>query len=344
MTEFYLTLPSDSNRSEFPDNKANSFKIRLPHPLRLQGQGWKVGLTSISLPNTSALTPLSRRICETNRSNCSVLFKTRFRRLGPNEKSLLVDFDTGDLARVLVENTGVGLMKSVLTSLDQKRLVADNGPTFNASYLKSTSSGTKKTYIHFEWEGYDLVTKNQDVYIALPPKLQINVVLAKLMGWLTEDETQLGPNLSMELFQDEKVPNLRDVISFPPDFVDDQNNVVFWTVKWGFLILSIYCNWRFLNLNKPLEVLWENTSRSLFVYSDVCSSGVVGNQVTDVLREVNYGRSSGGYQYFEPLHVQYIPVRKDEMDIIEVQVAETTGELTRFDDGVTILTLHFKKS
>jgi len=266
MTDFYLTLPIDSNRNEFPDNKSNSFKIRLPHPLRLQGQGWKVGLTSISLPNTSALTPLSRRICETNRGNCSVLFKTRFRRLGPNEKSLLVDFDTSDLARVLVENTDVGLMKSALTHLHQKRLVAENGPTFNASYLKSTSTSTssstsKKTYIHFEWEGYDLVTKNQDVYRDLPPKLEINVVLVKLMGWLTEDETQLGPNLSMELFQDEKIPNLANPIAFPPDFVDDQNRAVFWTVRSGFLVLSIYCNWRFLNLNKPLEVLWENTSR-----------------------------------------------------------------------------------
>jgi len=261
------------------------------------------------------------------------------RRLRPNEKSLLIDFDTGDLARVLVENTGVGLMKSVLTHLNQRRLVADNGPTFKAFYL----SGTKKTYIHFEWEGYDLVTKNQDVYQPLPPKLEINVVLAKLMGWLTEDETQLGPNLSMELFQDEKVADLLHP-SVRPNLLDDDHRPVFWTVRSGFLALSIHCNWRFLNLNKPLEVLWENTSRSLFVYSDVCSSGVVGNQVTDVLREVNYGRSSGGYQFFEPLHVQYIPVRKDEMDIIEVQVAETTGELTWFDEGVTILTVHFKKS
>ena len=41
--------------------------------------------------------------------------------------------------------------------------------------------------------------------------------------------------------------------------------------------------------------------------------------------------------------MQYIPVLKDDMDIIEMQVAETTGELTQFDDGVTILTVHFKK-
>ena len=50
--------------------------------------------------------------------------------------------------------------------------------------------------------------------------------------------------------------------------------------------------------------------RSLFVYSDVGGSSVVGNQVTDLLREVNFRRKGEGVQYFEPLHIQYIPLCK----------------------------------
>ena len=49
---FYVTLPSHANRREFPNNQANSFKIRLPKPLQLQGGGWQVGLSAISLPDT----------------------------------------------------------------------------------------------------------------------------------------------------------------------------------------------------------------------------------------------------------------------------------------------------
>ena len=49
--DFYLTLPSHSNRNEFPQNQSNHFKICLPHPKRLEGSGWKVGLSSISLPD-----------------------------------------------------------------------------------------------------------------------------------------------------------------------------------------------------------------------------------------------------------------------------------------------------
>ena len=49
---FYVTLPSHSNRSEFPNNQANWFKISLPYPLRLPGGQWQVGLSAISLPDT----------------------------------------------------------------------------------------------------------------------------------------------------------------------------------------------------------------------------------------------------------------------------------------------------
>ena len=346
MSDFYITLPSDSTRTEFPDNVSNSFKIRLPQPIRLEGDGWKVGLTSISLPDTTALMSLSRRICESNVASCSVLFKKGFVRVDMkgDEVNLLIDFDTDDLQQVLVETTGVGLMKSALAHLRQSRLLADNGPNLKSKYLKSTSSGTKRTYFDFKWEGDELVTNNKDIDVALiPPKLEINVELAKLMGWLTSDGEKLGPNLNMELFDDKTVPDLLDPAR-KPDLLDEQKRPVFWTTRARFLLLSIHCNWRFLYFNRPLESMWENSARSLFVYSVVCSSGVVGSQVTDLLQEVNYTRSSGGYQFCEPIHVQYIPLRKDEMDIIEVQVSETTGKLTRFDEGVTILTLHFKRT
>ena len=70
----------------------------------------------------------------------------------------------------------------------------------------------------------------------------------------------------------------------------------------------------------------------------------MGNQVTDLLREVNYNREGKGSKYYEPLHIQYIQVRKEVLDIIEVQMSETTGELVRFGSGDTIVTLHFKKT
>jgi len=57
MSEFYVSLRSHSSKNEFPNNTANHFKIRLPNPLRLDGQGWKVGMSSIAIPDAHVTLP-----------------------------------------------------------------------------------------------------------------------------------------------------------------------------------------------------------------------------------------------------------------------------------------------
>ena len=73
-------------------------------------------------------------------------------------------------------------------------------------------------------------------------------------------------------------------------------------------------------------------------------SSAVENQVTDLLQEVSYQLTGDESHYFEPIHIQHIPLCNDLLDIIEMQVSETTGELSEFGQGNTILTLHFKRA
>ena len=47
-----IVLVSDPT-TEFPKNSTSSFKVRLPVPLELKGEGWKVGLAAISTPNAA---------------------------------------------------------------------------------------------------------------------------------------------------------------------------------------------------------------------------------------------------------------------------------------------------
>ena len=57
MSDFYLTLPSnDGSVKYFPGNSNNSWKNRLNKRLDLEGE-WEVGMSSISLPSESILTP-----------------------------------------------------------------------------------------------------------------------------------------------------------------------------------------------------------------------------------------------------------------------------------------------
>jgi len=113
----------------------------------------------------------------------------------------------------------------------------------------------------------------------------------------------------------------------------------------GFGCFSV--NWRFTNLNVAFRAVVGDPTRTLLVYSDVSGSSVVGNCLTDLLREIQYKREGCGTMYFEPLHIQYLPLRNEVVEIIHIQVAETIGtrgDLVKFGEGNTLVTLHFKKA
>ena len=49
---FYVTALSQADLTKFSKNATNSFKNRLANPIFLMGDGWKVGLASMSLPDS----------------------------------------------------------------------------------------------------------------------------------------------------------------------------------------------------------------------------------------------------------------------------------------------------
>ena len=52
MEHFYLTLPSNSSMNVFPNNKLNSYKVKLPKALPTTEGKWLVGLYEIQFPKT----------------------------------------------------------------------------------------------------------------------------------------------------------------------------------------------------------------------------------------------------------------------------------------------------
>lgn len=338
--DFYVTLPSQSNKAEFPQNKANYFKIRLPQPLRLHGSGWKVGLSSISIPDAKVgIYNLLKEEEFLFTMQWIMQVPTQHGGFNRRQGTPICTRDAIQGLDSIVD--GVSFMKAVINFFEQRRILNNNGPTLGGQYV--TRDG-KRLYVKFRWEGQDLIMDNTEVYTALvkSPLFSIHQTLALKMGWLwkrNDGTIVLGPNLRQE-FMNDHIPDLKKTVH---DLQDISGSPVFWKVQNEHFTMSTTCNWRFLNLNNAFQNVVGEHSRSLFVYSDVGGTNVVGNQVTDLLREINFQRQAKGINYFEPLHIQYIPVRKEVVDIIETQVAETSGELSNFGEGNTILTLHFKR-
>ena len=347
---FYVTLPSHANRHEFPNNQANSFKIRLPQPLQLTGGGWQVGLSAISLPDARV------NLYELVQKDGYIMWTSWDQdvpkpggkdgeMVGRNDSAQTLINDVQDLDWVV---DGVSFMKAAIAHLEQRRKeTAIQGGRF-------VNDQGKHMYVKFRWEGEDLLIDNTNVCHCKTdtPALYIYTKLALKMGWLRKISSGLilGPNLQQE-FMGDQIPNMKEPINNDwNDVDDDQSNPVFWTVRSflpDHLQLSMSCSWRFTNLNVAFRSVVGDPSRSLHVYSDVAGSMMVGNRVTDLLREIHYKREGRGTMYFEPLHIQYLPLRNEVVEIIQIQVTETSGtedKVVRFGKGNTLVTLHLKKA
>ena len=274
--EFYITLPSHSSRAEFPQNQSNHFKIQLPHPIRLQGSSWKVGLISIFLPDVKVHLP---KLVDGNK----ILFTMDWIMKYPSGalKFGRAHYDLNDLRAVVEYIDGVGFMKSMVTFFEQCHFLNYGGPHLSSSY---TASDGKRTYMKFRWDGDNLLTDTKATQVCsnYSPALKISKMLALKMGWLkkrSQGNYDLGPNLLQEFFTD-TVPNL---VTMTHDLKNDRGDPLFWLTRENLFHLSVTCDWCFKNLNKAFQNVVGSTSRSLFIYSNLGGSSLVGNQVTDLL-------------------------------------------------------------
>jgi len=110
---------------------------------------------------------------------------------------------------------------------------------------------------------------------------------------------RLGPNLWQEFHS--------DTIPTPTDVPDADNKPTFWKVDGGYLVLNMTCNWRFVNLNEKFRPSTEFApTHPLHVYCNVGIRSMVGDRVTDLLREIKYHTQET--THFELIHIHYLPV------------------------------------
>ena len=229
--------------------------------------------------------------------------------------------------------TGQQFFKTLVRRYDQARAQR----AVPQSQLAETNG--IKLYPLFEWtQDGDLRLNATNVdYTRQVAQVEWGKLLALKMGWIVEptpDVFRLGPNIVQE-FRTDTIPN-------PVDVTDALNRPAFWSVDGQYFQLSMSCNWLLVNLNAKFHPTKEFApTRSLYVHCDVGTSRMVGNQITDLLREIKYRPHE--MTHFEPQHIHYLPVRSGLMEIIETHVTETNEDPVAFAKGHTLLTLHFKK-
>ena len=112
-------------------------------------------------------------------------------------------------------------------------------------------------------------------------------------------------------------------------------------VKWVRLHQAF--EWRLNNLDASFEKIVGTRKRTVMVYSNLVESTVVGSGKYPLLREVQLWRTGDGESTAEPLHHQWIKLRGNQLDILEVEIASTSGPLAILPPGKTLVTIGLKQ-
>ena len=177
----------------------------------------------------------------------------------------------------------------------------------------------------------------------------------KPKGWA---EHKLGPNLQFTCptvtYDSRTSPsgasyrtpfnwNGEHYIGTQPTDVSNEVSDLMFVVKNKRLHLSRMVEWQFNNLNTSFEKAVGTRKRTVMVYSDLVESTIVGSGKFPLLREVQLLRTGEGESTAEPLHHQWIKVRSNQLDILEVEIANTAGPLTILPPGKTLVTIGLKQ-
>lgn len=322
MSDFYITVPSHPRR-EFLENTPNSFKVRLPNRLPLDGDGWRVGLASATLPDSKVHLDQFRpkkgnHVIQLIYNVHHVLSKDH--NGGPwQEKTVEVTF--ADLENQLHIQNGTQLMKSITDLLDVRRIesIPPNYQIEPTQWVKFSwhPNGDETELIIGPLTDIPIMTRKVTNRIGqvIETALKIEQHFAIMMGWLAPDLQNLGFNLLPEYRTPQDLKK-------PAPTENYLRTTKWWKVDQGYLELSLDVKWRVVRLDNSLHSLLGNPKRPMLIYSNIGQSVIVGDQVVDILRQLIYEQTGRGNVYFEPYKIQYHPIRNKDLEIIEIQIAE----------------------
>ena len=361
MRDFYVQLMSSASTNEFPANQANSFKNRLPQPLVFDDGNWKVGVANITYPTPHIRPDQPPLHSPPNFESDDLICRIKWSMKSKDIKGvvrfncLTFKLTGADLIREGMWITGgKALMRYIV---HRYQVALRSYVTDKEDDLKTSNGSEKKIYPKFRWEGEDLILDNSDTFLDVEtrkranrerPEVVFGTKLVEAMKWITHEGGDSFFMMEGNLMTE--ADTISKDVKKDWTYVDNYRSwMVFWNYASEGLQLGSYCNWRFINLDESYRsafggvnetVLVSAPPRSpMYLYSNVGRSTIMGNPVTDLLREIPRDPTKMSY---ETLHIHYKAVRSNLMDIIETQLAENDGKLVDFVSGVTSVTLHFK--
>ena len=360
-----FTFISDAT-DEFPNNKNNSFKVRLPTQLHLPGDNWYASLWSLSVPDesfrsqfmfgdTTNLMDIGFTVYELSNYDRS---SSQYTSLTTNRLQAVIPMSSV-VSKTHPIKTGVDFWKNAISAIESEvdtTLKTRLSNNYNRGFRQAIPEKWKPS---FTWNGQDMVLQGVDEPSLMDSHGQrrswfgINLNVAKKFGFVNEAKTDLGPNVLGSYFTYEEgvggsiqtsLINTYNITgptrsaTITKDTGSSDPRVDWFEIKYDEIYFSRALQWTFTRLNESFEALL-NTKETVMIYSDLVQSSVVGSGRFPLLREVTLERTGKGRVTMEPRHREWIPIRSKTIDIVEIELATSSGPLTHLTEGKTIVTV-----
>ena len=256
--------------------------------------------------------------------------------------------------------TGVEFWRRVEQFLDEQ-----NTKDLQTTFEKDTSKRVQQPLAFrptFRWEGDDWILQANrmvpyDVNTHGHP-FALDLKIAQAFGFAKQDPVtqawSLGPNVVPSYPVFDQMPEvMADFTTYKP-----QGPTVYLTPKgsewkWNGLRrknddypfdqfeFTSAMEWRFIHLNRSFARL-TNQLETVMVYTDAVQSNTVNHRNVPLLRSLHLQRGGRGRVTVEPLHREWIPLNGNILEVLEFQLATSSGPLTDLSPGQTIVTVGLK--
>ena len=367
MEDLRLTTVSDATL-EFPHNRNNHFKVRLPRPLTLTEEPWAMSLWSLSVPDGAVEQPLGK---DTEFVCMFAGIKARIWNYKKGKyRSHTVNTWIAHVARLgeifqTRPKTGVEMWQRVhQIMMDQqtKQLGAERALS---NWLVQQPN---KWFPTIRWEGEDMILEaNRSLFyqpVTRKSQILISLKIAQVFGFMKQDPKtkawSVGPNLipsypkfnytghdiTSAITAPIKGPTRRALVTRD---VDSTDPYVDWfrlleydpgNLKVPCVELSSALEWRFIRLNRSYEQFLNRDT--VMVYADAVQPNTVNGVKVPLLRSVQLNHSGEGRLTVEPVYREWMPLNRQTLETLEFQLATPSGPLIEFPPGQTIVTVGIK--
>ena len=368
---FYLMLPSNGYDTIYRENTPGCFKAKLVKTISLPGKEWEVALSRITFPsnvNYEKLTDMDFMcglVLDMKHMEDKNDFPISDKEYFLSGSVMKYEFTKGMPAprnELDFWNRMLGLLNYNLHS----RIV--NGMKNYITQDKDFQTKRPRWPV-FHWQDaggdYRLFIDNSGIDASyrsgIENQFYIHLDIAKAFKLvIPKNGSAKAGHKGYQLSSLVSAEHFRDPASTTVEF---QGVHRFWTIidakEVGFKPEGVASNSLFLRLQASVN--WYiyglgytyhspmYQKRPLYMYTDLVQTQIMGRSETDLLSEVEYDGSTQGdilKNSYEPQNLQFIPVRKNVFDTIEIGISEADGTQTEFvgnSHQSTVVTLCFRK-